>query len=61
MAAFEHSIESAIRGFHVYKEVWSPFMHEQLRTRQELGNPEDQYAVAWSRTTAVHPLLVGQL
>ena len=47
MAAFEHSIESAIRGFHVYKNIlWSPFMHEQLRTRQEPGNPEDQYAVA---------------
>ena len=46
MAAFEHTIESAIRGYHVYKDIWSPYMHEQLRTTQELGNSEDQHAVA---------------
>jgi len=46
MAGFEHSIDSAVRGFHVYKDVWSPSIHEQLRTTQELGNPEDEYAVA---------------
>ena len=46
MAGFEHSIDSAVRGFHVYKDLWSPSIHEQLRTTQELGNPEDQYAVA---------------
>ena len=45
-AAFEHVIESAIRGFHVYKTIWTPTVHEQLNTRQEHDNPEDQFAVA---------------
>ena len=45
-AAFEHVIESAVRGFHVYKDTWTPVLHEDLRTRQELGNTEDRYAVA---------------
>lgn len=45
-AAFEHTIESCVRGFHVYKDVWTPTLHERLQTRQDLGNTKDQYAVA---------------
>jgi len=32
MAVFEHSIESSVRGFHIYKTIWEPFLHEQLET-----------------------------
>ena len=37
-----------MHGFHVYKDVWTPTLHECdcLQTRQELGNPEDEYAIA---------------
>ena len=45
MAAFEHTLESSVRGHHVYKDVWTPILHEWLQTRQELGNAEDEYAV----------------
>ena len=44
--AFEHSLESCVRGFHVNKDVWTPVLNECLQTRQELGNPKDRYAVA---------------
>ena len=42
MAAFEHTIESSVRGFHVYK---TPTVNEQMKTRQEHDNAEDEFAV----------------
>ena len=45
MAAFEHTLESSVRGHHVYKEVWTPILNECLQTRQDLGNAEDEFAV----------------
>ena len=43
-----------MRGFHVYKDVWTPTLHECdcLRTRQELGNPEYEYAIALCKDDA---------
>ena len=37
---------SVIRGFHVYKAIWTPTIGEELSTDREHGNPADQYAVA---------------
>ncbi len=42
----ESSFRSVVRGFHVYKDVWSPTINHELPTQQEHGNPEDQHAVA---------------
>ena len=44
--AFEYTMDSAIRGFHVYKSIWTPILNEQLRPFQEHGNAEDLFAVA---------------
>ena len=55
-AAFEHTLESCVRGLHVYKDTWTPTQHEHLQTRQELGNPQDQYAVAVCRADATNPV-----
>ena len=44
--AFEHTIDSALRGFHVYQDIWRPVVNEQLKTIQEHGNIEDQFSVA---------------
>lgn len=52
MSAFEHTIERAVRGFHVYKDIWTPVLHEVLQTKQEFGNVEDQYAVAVIKESA---------
>ncbi len=45
-AAFEHTVESTVHGFHVYKDVWTPILNQSLLTQQDLGDSEDQYAVA---------------
>ena len=51
MSAFEHTIESVVRGFHVYKAVWVPVLNEVLQAKQEIDNEEDQYGVAVIKTT----------
>ena len=51
MSAFEHTIESVVRGFHVYKAIWVPVLDEVLQAKQEFDNEEDQYAVAVVKTT----------
>ena len=37
-------MDSVIRGHHVYKSIWIPFMGE-VRVEIEQGNEEDRYAV----------------
>ena len=41
-----YTIESSVRGHHVYKEYWTPVIGQTLHTRKEEGNPKDKYAVA---------------
>ena len=41
----EFKTASSVRGFHVYQEIWSPFLGEVLTCRKE-ENPRDRYAVA---------------
>ena len=36
---------NVVRGYYVYRSVWTPVLGELLNTEQELGNPEDRYAV----------------
>ena len=41
---------SAIRGHHIYKEIWpNPNIGEQLHRKMEHGNIHDMYAVAVTR------------
>ena len=40
------SIDSAVRGFHVYKDIWNPEIGEVLLCEQEFGNLHDPYAVS---------------
>ena len=47
-------VESAIRGYHVYKEVWDAAIGEELLYRREAGNPYDWYAVSVVRGTEYH-------
>lgn len=42
----EASVESCVRGFHVYQDVWAPVIGEILICQRETGNLEDRYAVA---------------
>ena len=38
--------ESVIRGYHVFKEIWTPRLGEILVVSQEAGNAHDRHAVA---------------
>ena len=38
--------EQVVRGHHVYKSVWTPFIGEELICHQESGNRSDPFAVA---------------
>ncbi len=51
--AFEYSIDSAIRGYHVYKNIWIPEIGEGLQLSQENGNEADQFAGATYKEEAV--------
>ena len=39
-------MDSVVRGHHVYKSIWTPFLGEVLRVEIEEGNEEDRYVVA---------------
>ena len=40
------TVDSVIRGYHVYKDIWVPTIGEILFCEQEPGNKEDRFAVA---------------
>ena len=42
----EYSFKSAIRGYHVYRQVWTPHHGQRLVGEREHGNAEDRFAVA---------------
>ena len=44
MASFER--EYSVRGFHVFRDIWTPLEGEILDTTREHNNPYDKYAVA---------------
>ena len=52
----ELAVDSCIRGHHVFKNIWTPTMGEQLPCRREIGNNNDRYVVARlrNRTTVGH-------
>ncbi len=49
------SLNSAVRGHHVYKTIWLPSIGEELETSAEENNPNDSFAVA-----VIKGLVVGQ-
>ena len=54
--------ESCIRGFHIYKENWSPrLIGEQIKCVREVANPRDHYAVAVVKTTSFSAETVGHI
>jgi len=49
----ELALDSCIRGHHIFKNIWTPTMGEQLSCKREISKYKDQYTVARS-----HLLLV---
>ena len=47
------TIDSMIRGYHVYKDVWSSFIGEMLYCRRDVRNHHDPFAAAVCKGTTV--------
>ena len=47
------TVESVIRGYHVYEEVWSSVIGEVLVCRRDTRNRHDPFAVATCKGTTV--------
>ena len=47
--ANEIVLESAVRGFHVYRAAWTPVLGEELTAEKEPGNSEDPFTVRLKR------------
>ena len=39
------SVAAAIRGYYVYKEIWSAELDEELTCKREVGNQYDTFAL----------------
>ena len=48
MAAFELTVRTAVRGYHVYKEVWAPAIGEEFVYG---GMGALQLVVAWAEAS----------
>ena len=46
------TLESIVRGHHVYKRIWSPRTGQVLEASAETGNPEDRHVVALQQERA---------
>ena len=51
------SIDAMIRGYHVYQEIWDPFLGEELTCQRETVNRQDPFAVALVRSTPVRTVV----
>ena len=38
-------VKSFVKGYHAYKDLWKPFINEELTTAMEPDNVVDKYAV----------------
>ena len=54
----EFTIDSVICGYHVYKEIWTPFVGEELTLTQENGNCHDRYAITVEKE---NDMIVGRV
>ena len=47
------SIDSCVRGYHVYNDIWEASVGEELPCHRKDGNPTDPYAVAIKRSGVI--------
>ncbi len=63
MADSEHQLKlmCVVRGYHVYKDVWDPYLEDDFTTKHQRHNPHDKYAVAILPVDAKTKTIVGHL
>ena len=47
------TVESCVRGYHIYKDIWDATIGEELQCARESDNSNDRYAVAVRKNDAV--------
>ena len=58
--ALTFSIETVVRGYHIYKEVWNAAMDgTELPCKREIGNAHDPFAIAIKKVTPTGNVTVG--
>ena len=52
-----------LRGYHEYRSIWTPTLHEVLKAKQESGNTYDRFAIACTKKlpSRVTESVVGHL
>ena len=50
-----------IRGYHVYKDVWDPYLGDGFTTKHDRNNPHDMYTVVVLSVDAKNKRTVGHL
>ena len=59
IAMEEYTIESVIRGHHIYiKSIWHPILGEQLTLEREDGNSHDRHQTSQSFASTLTPQLI---
>ena len=46
-------IDTYVKGYHVYKNIWKPTVNEELETEMEPDNVIDKYAVCVKKNTSI--------
>ena len=44
-----YEVDSVVRRHHVFKEIWTPFIGEDLECKRDVSNTRDAYAVGIMR------------
>ena len=50
---YSFSLTTAVRSFHVYKDVWEPAIDEVLSCKGDVGNSHNTFAVAIKNSSEV--------
>ena len=46
-------IDTYVRGYQVYKNIWKPTVNDELETKMEPDNVMDKYAVCIKKNTSI--------
>ena len=57
----QYSFLCGLRGYHEYRHLWTPVLHETLTARPEIGNCFDRYAIAAYQQFGATKRIVGHL
>ena len=61
MPVFSFEAQSCIRGYHIYKAVWTPYIGETMLCSRELTNGHDPFVVKVSQLHGEDERIVGHL